>query len=140
MTAFDALKDIWVERQVFLARTIVACVVSLVLVAVLCARLVDLQVLDHQYYITRAEDNRIRLQVVPPVRGLVFDRHGTVLAQNVPSYQLEVTPEEVRDLPRTLDRLGRLVTVGATHLERFRDRMRKAPQFRGVALRTRLSI
>src|SRR5687768_974645 len=98
LTQYESLKDIWVERQQFLARTIVAFVGCVAVSVVLLVRLFNLQIIEHAYYNTRSDDNRMRLVVVPPVRGLIYDRNGALLAQNQPSYVLEVTPERVGDL------------------------------------------
>lgn len=140
MGSYDKIRDLHAERQTFLARVLIGFCACLVLLAILLARLIDLQVLNHDYFSTRANDNRMRLVVVPPVRGLIYDRNGTVLAQNSPTYVLELVPEQVRDIDDTLARLGKVLTLTDTDIERFRERLRRSPRYRGVALRTRLAF
>jgi penicillin-binding protein 2 len=48
--------------------------VVVVALALLIARLVHLQVVQHDYYTTRAEDNRISLVPIVPNRGVIVDR------------------------------------------------------------------
>ena len=66
------------------------------------ARLVQLQVFDHELFAEKSQGNRIRIEAVPPIRGLIFDRKGRVIAENLPAYQLELIPEQVDDIDGTL--------------------------------------
>ncbi|MBU6470571.1 MAG: penicillin-binding protein 2, partial [Gammaproteobacteria bacterium] len=59
------------------------------------ARLFYLQIVSHQHYATLAEGNRLRTEPVMPPRGLIYDRNGVLLAENRPSYELDITPEQV---------------------------------------------
>ena len=54
----------------------------------LFARFLWLQIVQHDYYQTRAEDNRISLVPIVPNRGLIVDRNGAVLARNYSAYTL----------------------------------------------------
>ena len=79
---------------------VVAVFVALLAVS---GRLVYLQVLNHDRFTTLSESNRVRLQPLPPTRGFIYDRNGVLLADNLASYHLEVTPDQTRDLDATLD-------------------------------------
>ena len=139
MAADDAIKDHAAERRLFVVRTLVIGTVLGVMVATLVARVAYLQVYRHAYYETRSQDNRMRVQVIPPVRGLIYDRDGVVLADNLPAYRLEIVAEQVEDLDATLDRLGEVVEIREADRQRFRDRLSKTPDFRGVPIRMNLS-
>ena len=139
MVTDNAIKNHAAERRMFLLRTAVAGAAIMVLVGVLLFRVGFLQVLRYGYYETRSQDNRMRVQVMPPVRGLIYDRNGVVLADNLPAYRLEIVPEQVDDVNATLDRLSRIVEIREADLQRFRDRMAKTPRFRGVPIRLNLS-
>lgn len=118
--------------------TILAGMVVLVML-VLLGRMLYLQVVHHKHYETRARANQITPLPVPPVRGLILDRNGIVLAQNYPAYTLEVTPERVEDMAATLKQLSQLVKITERDLVRF-NRMRKSrPGFEPQTLRTNLS-
>jgi hypothetical protein len=99
---YAALKNLHIERETFVARVTFAMTVCGALAALLAGRLVQLQVVEHAYYTTRSDENRMRLTVIPPVRGLVYDRNGALLAQNAPGFRLEVVREQVPDLDRAL--------------------------------------
>ena len=60
----------------------IAAVLALTLSLILIWRFYSLQVLQYERYQTLSLDNHIRMQAVPPVRGLILDRNGVVLAQN----------------------------------------------------------
>jgi penicillin-binding protein 2 len=139
MPANSPLKDHRTERRLFLLRAFIAGAIMAILAGVLIARLGYLQITQHHYYDTRSNDNRMRVQVVPPVRGLIYDRNGVVLADNLPAYRLEVVPEQVDDLDSALERLSRFVEIRETDRERFRQRLAQSPSFRGVPIRLNLS-
>jgi len=103
------IKDHWREQQLFTGRLLVAILFVLGLTGLVVGRLVQLQVGEYEYYSVQSSGNRIRVEPVPPIRGLILDRNGKVLAENTPSYQLEMTPEQV---PNMADTLTRLVASG----------------------------
>lgn len=140
MSRRERLKDLYSEKQTFSARILSGAVIALVLSAILVVRLIELQVVSYDYYSTRSDDNRMRINPVPPVRGFIYDRKGTLLAQNKPAFVLEVTPELIGDLDETIKRLQPLISLTPKDVERFKDRARKSPRYRGVPLRTNLSM
>lgn len=136
----ERLKDLHNEKLTFSARILSGALIALGLSAILVVRLISLQVLNHDYYSTRSDDNRMRINPVPPVRGFIYDRKGTLLAQNKPAFVLEATPELIGDLDETIKRLQPLISLTPKDVERFKDRARKSPRYRGVPLRTNLSM
>lgn len=127
------------ERYYFQRRVYLAGIIILLLAVGLFSRLYWLQVQRHSYYSTRAEDNRLRVEVVPPTRGLIFDRNGVILAENLPSFSLQVVPNKVEDVDATLDALSQVVHIDAQDRERFKRDLRSSPGFRPVTLRQQLS-
>jgi penicillin-binding protein 2 len=106
---------------------------------VLFARFVWLQVIQHDYYRTRAEDNRISLVPITPNRGLILDRNGVVLARNYSAYTLEITPAQVRDLEATIDALAEFIDIQPKDRKRFKKLMEESKRFESLPIRTRLS-
>ncbi len=98
-----------------------------------------LQVLQHEEYQTRAEGNRIKPRPIVPARGLIYDRNGELIADNVPAYRLEVVPEDVPDLKATLAGLRELVAISDDDIAQFNETRRATRGFRPVALKLRLS-
>ncbi|HED19539.1 MAG TPA: penicillin-binding protein 2 [Gammaproteobacteria bacterium] len=134
-----AIKDYLFESQLFMQRSVQALVFAGILIVILVGRLIYLQVVAHEHYITLSDDNRIKILPLPPNRGLIFDRNGLILADNLPSYRLEITPEQVHDMDATLDALSQLVNIRDVDRKRFEQLRKRTPAFKPVPLRFRLS-
>ncbi len=127
------------ERDRFRFRLLVAGVAVLAAFALLIARFFHLQVVQHDYYTTRAEDNRISLVPIVPNRGVIVDRHGTVLARNYSAFTLEITPSKVEDLDATIDGLSKVIEVLPKDRKRFRRLLEESKNFESLPIRTRLT-
>ena len=97
-----------------------------------------LQVLDHAGYALQSEANRLKLRPVLPGRGLILDRKGRVLADNVPAYRLDVTPTEAGPPEKWLPALQRIVALDADDIAQFEDARHSAKRFRPVTLKPRV--
>ena len=133
------IKDYRLESRLFMQRSVQALLFALILIIILVSRLVHLQVVAHEHYITLSDDNRIKILPLPPNRGLIFDRNGVILADNLPSYRLEITPEQIHDMDDTLARLGELMEIRDVDRKRFDKLRRRTPSFKPVPLRFHLS-
>ncbi|MBW2145084.1 MAG: hypothetical protein JRG75_11915, partial [Deltaproteobacteria bacterium] len=89
----------------------------LIVFGVLVLRLWFLQIVNGPTYRAKSEHNRIRLQDIPPFRGMILDRKGNVLVDNRPSYDLYVTPEEVQDRAQLLKNLNQLAGLDLETME-----------------------
>src|SRR3990170_342124 len=129
------------ERELYLFQLRIgfAGVVVLATFAVLLARFVYLQVLQHDYYQTKAEDNRISIVPITPNRGNIVDRNGVVLARNYSAYTLEIAPSKIRDIEGTIDALEELVEIRQSDRTRFRRLVIEAKGAESLPIRTRLT-
>ncbi len=139
MDLLSPIKDHHSERRMFIARVAVTSVISFVLLGIVIARLVQLQVYGYEDFAARSQGNRVRIEAVPPIRGLIFDRKGRVLAENLPAFQLELIPEQVADLDDTLRRLEALGLIDAGDIPRLKELSESGPRFKPVALKVRLT-
>ena len=89
-------------------------------------RMQHLQVDQADQFRLLAEENRIKIRLIPPARGQIFDRNGLVVAENVPSYRIMLEQEEVGDIEDTIARLGRLIHLDPEELERAHEEMRRS--------------
>ena len=133
------LKDHFLETRLITHRAILLLVFGGILLTILLGRLLFLQVVEHEHFTTLSEDNRVNLQPIPPNRGLIFDRNGILLADNLPSYRLAITPEQVDNMPATLDALGEIITVTGDDRTRFEKLLRRKPRFEAIPLRFHLN-
>jgi penicillin-binding protein 2 len=127
------------ELDRFRFRLAVAAVAVVLSFSTLIGRFVYLQIFQHEYFTTRAEDNRISLVPIVPNRGVIVDRSGTVLARNYSAFTLEITPSKVPDLDATIDALGQLIEVLPKDRKRFRKLLEESKTFESLPIRTRLS-
>jgi len=139
MVAITEFRNTKRELRAFRARILVAAAIVLAAFGALGARFVWLQLAQHQYYQTRAEDNRIAIVPLPPQRGLILDRNGRVLARNYSAYTLEISPRKVDDLERTIEALSALVEIGPRDRSRFAKHVAEARNAESLPIRTRLS-
>ncbi len=139
MDLLSPIKDHHSERRMFIARVLLSSLIAVLLLGVVVARLVQLQVLDHEYFAERSQGNRVRIEPVPPIRGLILDRRGRVLAENYPAYQLELIPEQLVDLDDTLTRLAALELIDAEDIPRIEATAKAGPRFKPVTLNARLT-
>ncbi|MCP4302328.1 MAG: penicillin-binding protein 2, partial [Gammaproteobacteria bacterium] len=139
MSLLSPIKDHHSERRLFVRRALLSAAIAILLLGVVIARLIQLQVIDHELFAEKAQGNRVRIEPVAPIRGLIFDRKGRVIAENLPAYQLELIPEQVGDIDDTLNRLAALDLIEGEDIPRFKELSRTGPRFRPVTLKFRLT-
>ena len=129
------------QRELYYFQLRLAIVGSAVLFAffVLLVRFFYVQVIQHEYYHTLAEQNRIFIVPVVPNRGLILDRNGVVLAHNFAAYTLEITPSLVNDLEQTITDLSTLVEVTPKDRKRFQKLLEEGHDLASIPIRTRLN-
>jgi len=110
-----------------------------VLFTALAARLYKLQIVESERYALLAEENRINLRLVPPVRGRVLDRAGEVLAYNELSYRVMVVPEQTGSVPETLEVLSTLIPIGEGDQRRVLREAARKRRFLPISIRDNLS-
>lgn len=123
------LKDHSVENRLFTNRIVAAFVVIVLLTSGLIIRLMYLQIVGHEHYSSLAKENSIKIVPLVPNRGLIYDRRGRVLAENTPSYSLELIPEQIADLDDTLSRLQQLLSIPDEKIELFQKLRKRQKRF-----------
>src|ERR1700690_3229973 len=91
------IKNFFAENRLFTVRSVLAGIIAPALLLTVAGRLFYLQVLMHDYYASQSLGNSIRTEPIPPSRGLILDRNGVVLADNLPAYQIELVREQLGD-------------------------------------------
>ncbi|WP_310493570.1 penicillin-binding protein 2 [Dechloromonas sp.] len=117
----------------------IAAICVLLAFGLLLGRFVWLQIIQHDFYQTRAEDNRIALIPIVPNRGVITDRNGVVLAHNYSAFTLEITPSQAGDLEATIDALAEVIDIQPKDRKRFKRLLDEAKNFESIPIRTRLT-
>ncbi len=138
MSQFD-LKDHLRENQLFTNRTIVALVGITLVITAIIVRMVYLQVIGHEHYSTLSQNNRVGIVPLAPTRGLVLDRNGVILAQNLPSFSLEIVAERVKDMELLIKQLAAIVEISDRDVDRFKEQLQQQRRFQPATLRFRLN-
>jgi penicillin-binding protein 2 len=133
------MKNPHAEAVQFQRRAAIGFIGIAVALSGLCFGYFRLQVMQHEEYRTRSEANRIKPRPVVPARGLIYDRNGRLLADNVPAYRLEVVPDQTGDVADTLERLNALIGLTREEVQQFQATRKAIRSFRPVVLKLRLS-
>lgn len=133
------IKDARGESALFRRRALAGFVLILLGLGGLVGRYVVLQVSRHAEFVTRSTNNRVKPRAIPPARGLIYDRNGVLLANNVPAFRLEVVPEQVKDMPALLARLGKVVPLGQDDIDAFYKQLKQSRRFDSVPLKMHLT-
>ncbi|TCT22195.1 penicillin-binding protein 2 [Thiobaca trueperi] len=127
------------EQRLVTSRAVVSGVLVILVLSVVVLRLRYLQMDRHEHFSVLSKDNRVKIQPVPPTRGLIYDANGVVLADNRPTFSLEITVEKVEDLKATIDELARIIPIDDKDRARFERLKRQRMRFQGVPIRLNLT-
>lgn len=133
------LKNEYLETRLVRRRIILSALFILVLLGVLLGRLYVLQILNYNHFTTLSDKNRIRIKALPPTRGLIYDRHGVIMANNLPAYRLEIIKEQVKDLDQTLLDLKKYVDYSDLDLSLYLRAANRRRSFESIPLRLNLN-
>lgn len=135
----QTLKNTYRERYIYRRRMFVCVCLLMGMTGVLVSRYTQLQIFDYDIYKTQSDRNRIQLRPIAPKRGLIFDRNGVLLAENIPSYNLTVITERVESLDQTLGDIAELIELSEEDVARFKKRLRRRRPYEEVPLKFRLT-
>ena len=110
----DEIRDHSAEEMLFIRRAAIAFLLVVVCFGVLIVNLYHLQVEQHDFYQTRSNQNDIKMLPIAPSRGLIFDRNGIPLVQNITLYRLQVIPSKIPDMAALLQQLTPIVDLTPT--------------------------
>ena len=133
------IKDHIRESRLFNERAAAAVLITVLLLVAIAGRLIYLQILNHDHFSTLADGNRVNIVPVPPMRGFIYDRNGVVMAQNIPSFSLELIPEQIPDLAGTIAGLRELISISDDDVKRFYRQLKQKRSFMSIPLRFNLS-
>lgn len=135
----SVLKNAALEADQFRRRAFLAFAGVVIALAGLSLWYFRLQVWQHSEYATRSEENRIKLRPVVPARGLIYDRKGRILADNVPAFRLDVTPKEAGDSGKWLPELAKIVALSPEDIATYEANRHVARGFKPITLKLRVT-
>ena len=120
-----SIKDPGREQKPFVGRAITLFALVVILFAILVARMLTLQIVEHETYQLRADNNRTQIQTLAPSRGMIYDRNGRLLADNQTSFSLAIVAERVEDIESLLSAIVEILSLNTQQLERIREELAK---------------
>jgi penicillin-binding protein 2 len=135
----DTIRNKTAEANLFARRTFITFMGVLIIILILFSNIYDLEVSSFDKYQTQSNSNRIKLLPVAPNRGLIYDRNGILLADNKAIFSLEIIPEDVKDIAKTISEVSDLLSISKERQNDFFKRTRGNRRFKPVELQSRLS-
>lgn len=127
------------ERSgLFTRRALVLCGAQAVLMTALAGRLYQLQVVETDRFSTLAEENRVSMRLLPPSRGLIFDRAGVPLAVNRNNFRAMAASDRGRGVDVLVDRLDQILSLGEAEKTRLQRELRRSRNAQPVVVRENL--
>lgn len=127
------------EIQLITHRVIAAIILMCILIILLICRLYYLQLDKHELYTTLSQKNWLDLVPLEPTRGLIYDRNGVLLAENVPVFSLDITPDKIENMPQTLSEISKIIPLSDTDIAQFQKQLKQHRRFDEIPLKLRLT-
>lgn len=134
-----AIKNHLQEIELTTTRCIVALCFMSLLVFLLVLRLAYLQLDKHDMYTTLSKKNWLDLVPLEPARGLIYDRNGILLSENIPVFSLDLVPYQINNMPQTLAEISKIIPLSDTEIAYFQKELKQHRRFDEVSLKLRLS-
>ncbi|MCK4711438.1 MAG: penicillin-binding protein 2, partial [Marinosulfonomonas sp.] len=134
-----APKDSAKSQRRITRRGLILGTAQLAFIGVLGARMRYLQVDQADQFRLLADENRINIRLLPPTRGLIYDRNGLPLAINKPVYRITMVREDAGDVDVVLARLNALIPMTAEDTERALRELKRRRSFVPVTIMDRLT-
>ncbi|PJI92894.1 peptidoglycan glycosyltransferase [Yoonia maricola] len=132
-------KDVIASTSTISRRALVMGGAQLGVIGALGWRLQSMQVEQADEFRLLAEENRINIRLLPPSRGLIFDRNGIAIAANEQNYRVVMVREDAGDVGEVLAKLTEIVDINPANLSRAMEEMRRRSPFVPVTIADRLS-
>ena len=120
--SWDRLSNAGDERKSHKIRALIATTVIISLFLLYMVKLYKVQVSNHEYYSVRSDSNRIKIRPIQATRGIIYDRKGNILADNISTFNLVVKKELISNKKDFLDKLGKLVDLDKNMIESIFNR------------------
>jgi len=135
----EAFRDKSKESRLLSSRLVFCIFIALLLFFLLLFQLARLQIVGFEHYSTLSTDNRIKLTALPPPRGLIYDRNGVILADNFPTYRLEIIPSNSGDVRKTIEKLRNIITISDYDIKKFTQALRRKKDFQSIPIKFNLT-
>ena len=127
------------KGKVLINRSLILGAGQLFLLLLLILRLYYLQVYQADKYKTLADENRISTRLLVPPRGVIYDRHGEMLATNRQNFQVMIVAEQTTNVQETLDALKKIMPLTEAEEEKVKKDLKKNRSFVPIKIKDNLT-
>ncbi|MBF0229715.1 MAG: penicillin-binding protein 2 [Desulfamplus sp.] len=124
----------WLKKRLMNVAIIILAAFSLLLL-----RFVYLQIVEGDEYRRLSENNCIRLQSVPAPRGMIYDRNGTLLVDNIPSFDLKIVLQDAEPVDETIAKLAEFTGITLEELMERVDAGKKVSIYKPIVLKKNIT-
>lgn len=133
------LKNHLAENRMYIQRATIAFFIVIFLTIIIFARVGYLQIIQHEKYSLLSRHNQVRAVPLSPMRGIIYDRNGVIIAQNTPGFNLTITPEQAGKLTELFDKLKLVISIDQEDIDNFYLRKKQTRAFNPIPLKHHLS-
>ena len=135
----EHIKNYIRETRQFKKRMLKATVLIILLLTLLVARLFNLQIFNYKLYSDLATHNQLEHLRIEPNRGLIYDRNGILLAENLPTFNLNIVTERVKNFKTTLNDLKTIIDITPSDIQQFKKALQQRHRFEYIPLKSKLT-
>lgn len=139
MTKHLTIKNHHYEKKRFYTRLVFVGILIGILTAILIIRLIYLQIDKNKLYTALSEKNQLSVLPIEPRRGLIYDRNGILIADNIPIFNLSITPEKIFNMEKTIKNLQLYIDITEEDKKRFYQQVEQRRRFDKIPLRYKLT-
>ena len=121
------------------SRILVIFLFVFMLLLILSYRVYQMQVEQYSFFKTESDDNRILVKFISPIRGNIYDRNGTILAENTLTYNLGIIVEYTKDINKTIESISNLITITPKDIKKFKFNRAYTRSYEPVILKKKLT-
>jgi len=133
------LKNHYKEKIQFKQRIIKAAALIAILIIVLLVRLFNLQIVNYKFYSNLADSNKLEYIPIESNRGIIYDRNGVLLAENVPLFSLTIIPEMLKNTNDTIKELQKIIAISPKDLKQFHIALKQRRHYEYIPLKLKLT-
>jgi len=127
------------EIQLINHRCLIIFFGMILFILLLIARLAYLQLIKHDLYTTLSQKNSMDLIPIEPTRGLIYDRNGVLLAENIPVFSLDILPFKVKNIPKALAEISKIIPLSDSDISQFQKQLKQHRKFDEIPLKIKLT-
>lgn len=121
------------------SRIYFSCIIIILFILLIVSRVFYFNIIEYEHYSTLAKSNHVKVMPVPPSRGIIYSRGGIILANNKPSFNLNINPEKIDDIDNTINKLKKIISISDSDITNFKKEAKKKRRFSWVPLRLNLT-